>query len=512
MKTQILQLEAHDDVVSTRDKISASQARRVLLVWNSNAHLLNRKLDLVLLQRHSAALGIQLGLVAKDEAVRYYAAQLGIPAFQSTRQAQIERWRAARRTRRPFRPARNRAELTAQFQAAHQPPPAWLSHPALRLSLFSLSLAAVLAVAALLFPSAQITLSPNVQEQSLAVPVRANPSLQQPLLTGELPVVWVSVIVEGRDSLPASGATLAPERAAIGSVVFRNLTEQAVEIPAGVVVTTLETPPRRFITTRAVVAPAGIGESVEAPIQAMTPGSSGNLPANRLQAIEGALGLSLTVNNPEPTRQGRDQPVASPTEQDRRRLYERLRASLQNTARQEIERRFSNNASAAQDGGVSDFPLLETLRLKQALEETFQPEVGQPGEVLSLLLRLEFEVQVVSATHLQALAAPLLSASLPEGYQPLPDTLRIEHQPPFESDESGRLQWTIVLRQKIYQQINPAQAAALGRGMSVQTAPRQLQKMLALDQTPTIQVFPSWMPVLPYLPSRIEVRLESDDD
>jgi hypothetical protein len=33
MKTQIIQLESHDDIISIRDKMGWSQTSRILLVW-----------------------------------------------------------------------------------------------------------------------------------------------------------------------------------------------------------------------------------------------------------------------------------------------------------------------------------------------------------------------------------------------------------------------------------------------------------------------------------------------
>ena len=66
MKTQILQLESHDDAISTRDKMGWGQTRRVLLIWPARGRVLTRQLDLILLLRHSLTLGVQLALVMDD--------------------------------------------------------------------------------------------------------------------------------------------------------------------------------------------------------------------------------------------------------------------------------------------------------------------------------------------------------------------------------------------------------------------------------------------------------------
>ena len=73
MKTQIIQLEAHDDIVSTRDKMGWSQTSRIVLVWPNKGKILDRRLDLVLLQRHSMLLGAQLALVTQEEEILFHA-------------------------------------------------------------------------------------------------------------------------------------------------------------------------------------------------------------------------------------------------------------------------------------------------------------------------------------------------------------------------------------------------------------------------------------------------------
>ena len=100
MKTYILRLEPHDDLVSTRDKMGWAKDSRILLVWPEKHRLLNRRLDLILLQRHSRTLGSQLALVTRDPEVHYFAPRLGIPVFRSLHKAQGQHWRVPRRFRR----------------------------------------------------------------------------------------------------------------------------------------------------------------------------------------------------------------------------------------------------------------------------------------------------------------------------------------------------------------------------------------------------------------------------
>ena len=63
MKTQVIQLDPHDDGTSVRDKMSWAKSPRILLVYPRRSRILARTLDLRLLQRHAATLGEQLAIV-----------------------------------------------------------------------------------------------------------------------------------------------------------------------------------------------------------------------------------------------------------------------------------------------------------------------------------------------------------------------------------------------------------------------------------------------------------------
>ena len=96
---EIIQLDEQDDIISARDKMGWIQTGRIILVWPDRGHELERRLDLVLLQRHSVSLGAKLALVTQDSEVQFNAKLLGIPFFESLHQAQSERWRVRRRRR-----------------------------------------------------------------------------------------------------------------------------------------------------------------------------------------------------------------------------------------------------------------------------------------------------------------------------------------------------------------------------------------------------------------------------
>ncbi len=511
MKTQIIQLEPHDDIDSARDKMGWGQTSRILLVWPARGRVLNRKLDLTLLKRHSADLGSQLALVVRDAEIRFHAQELGIPVFSSVRKAERSPWRMARRRRSPLPQTSKRLspevwhkrriplDLQGLRQAAHPPTPRWITHLATRLLAFTLGVFSVLAIAALLLPAARIELQPQIQTQSLTIPVSASPENQAVSLSGAIPAHWQSVIVEGRESLPVSGRIPIPNKKAQGEVVFTNLSDQAIRIPAGTVVSTLDDPPVRFATTYEIELPAA-AESEPAPIEAIDPGSGGNVPAESIRAIEGPLGLALVVVNPAATHSGSDRNAPAPSPEDYDRLYAQLYEALAASALEEITAMLNEG----------DLLLSVEPRLRATLEKSYTPAQPAPGDQLELVLRLEFEALTVSAEDLRQLAQAALETSLPAGHQPLPETLTLKHRgSPRLTDEAQSARWSMQASWKVRARLNPNEAIRLAIGLPVDEARARLAAQLPLAAAPRITPLPTWWPRLPVLPFRFQVEITS---
>ena len=495
MKTQLIQLDPADDTISVRDKMGWGQTRRVLLVWPEHGQILTRRLDLVLLQRHSAQLGAQLAIATRDPRVREVARELHLSVFDDSRQAQNSRWRSWRR--KSYRPKRmaQPPDTAAIRQAHHQVSKSWQEKPAARWLLFGVSMASILALAILFLPSARITLTATEREQSILLPVTASPGYRAINLAGELPAASTNVIVEGRDSLPTTGRVNIPAGSASGQVVFTNLTDQIVRMPAGVIVTTLDAEPVRYATTRVGVVSAGPGRSITLPVQALTPGGRGNLPANRLVAIEGDLGLRVSVTNPDPTQGGLDAPAPSPSATDRQRLVAQLTETLYQSALSDIQ----NSLPAG------NLLLTTTLGVTETLEETFTPAPGLPGSQVSLTLRLEFSALVISAENLNALLLPVLDGSLPDGFAPVADSLSLTHSDFSTPGADGSVTWTIFARRSLLAEISAPEVISLAQGQPAENVSAALAQELPLARAPLIELQPSWWPRLPFVPFRIQV-------
>ncbi len=501
MKTHIIKLEPHDDVISTRDKMGWGKTGRILLVWPDRGRVLTRQLDLVLLQRHSNVLGVQLGIVCKDEDIRTKAQELAIPAFRNLRQAQNRQWRTPRRFRR------SRYERESLLQSADEqperpdfraerPPRQYRSlSPGVRLILFALGVLAMLSIAAVLLPSADLQLTPQLQTQTISLDIQADPQANGINLAGIIPARSYPVIVEGRDQMASSGSVSIPDRSASGTVTFTNLTEQNVTVPTGTVVYYPGLDLARFMTTRSGEVPAGPGQTVNLPVRAINPGNQGNLPANRLIAIEGPLGVTLTVANPEPTHGGQDRKAPAPSQTDRWRLSGQLTDSLEATALNEV--RSQTNPD--------DIVFMDSLTLNKTLEETYQPADYQAADYVSLNLQLEFEVLTASSIDILQLGQAVLDANLPTGFAPVQNTLVYTNltEPVLGSDRIAR--WELRFERQIQAELIPARAVSLALGLSPQEAERRLARALPLETQPNVALQPDWWPRLPVLPFRITV-------
>ncbi len=153
MKTQIITLESHDDLISVRDRMSWAKTPRILLVWPKYEKVTLRQVDLKVLQRHALSLGAQLGLVTRTRRVREDAEALKIPVFKSTGQAQRVAWPRPRRTRIAIHAPRKDLREQREQLSADAKRDAWSAHPILRVAAFLLGVSSVLVLVALFIPA-----------------------------------------------------------------------------------------------------------------------------------------------------------------------------------------------------------------------------------------------------------------------------------------------------------------------------------------------------------------------
>jgi hypothetical protein len=495
MKTQVIQLDPHDDLASVRDRMSWAKTERILLVFPPRSRLLSRTLDLRLLQRHAQTLGAQLAIVVRSDELRRIAKELDVPAFTRVASAQRQVWE---RKKSPPGTQRQheRPDLRLMRSEIFHPEARWRSLFGLRFLFFTLAVLAILAVFSLFIPSATIQLSPATRLQSLTFTISAISNVTVVNLAGSLPARVTSVVVEHSKTIQATGSVTIPAARAQGLVRFRNLATALTGIPVGTVVSTQTSPPVRFTTTLDAVVAAGFGKTIDVPVQAVGAGSTGNLPSNTLVAFEAVdLGTSLAVTNPNPTTGGSDRTAAIATSTDRSRVHEALLAELLGECKKNLQQTLVP--------GDLYFP--DTLAVSQVLSETYFPAEGQSGDTLSLTMRLQCQARYAALADVNALGEMSLDANLPAGFEPASAGLAMVPASIPHTDTDGITRWDTQAQRTLRARLDPLTAVQLSLGHRPAMALMRLNESLPLAGPPVIQIKPAWWPWLPVVPFRIIV-------
>jgi len=499
VKVQILHLDATDDHVSTRDKLGWIQAPRVLLVWPRRGRVLNSRLDLKLVARAADRRGTRLGLVTHDPDVRDQARSLGIPVFDSVDDLPEDRWRTAGNGKAVRAPSRDKPFDLNQLRLARHPE---VAAPSIRSRLgrgaaFALAILAVLVLLILIVPSADIVLVPRTERQSLALSFVLDADPNTSNSEGHLPARILETTISGELRTPTTGRALAPSSVAIGSVVFTNLTSESISLPTGTGVRPSgPDAPIRFTTLEPVTLEAEEGAEANAGIQAVNPGPSGNLAAGLLDAVEGEIGLQVSVTNPEATRGGGSGPQPGVSARDASDLELEVRQLLIRQA----------EGALADQLGDDEVLAPASMTLSQVIEKDFDHEVGEPAESLSLSMRASVTGRAYSRSDIVALAQGSLDADLPEGEQAVPGSLSYEEASPSQTASSTPVTIRVHAWREVFSLLDTARAGRLVRGLDRAGAIAILARQFELGGLPRIRLRPAWWPRLPLLEIRIGVH------
>jgi hypothetical protein len=504
VKVHILYLDPHDDYVSTLDKLGWAKAPRVLIVWPRYGRVLTRRLDLVLLQRNAQQRSKQIGLVTHDPDIRAYARDLGIPVFDSPDDISEQKWHRRVRTRSSIK-RREGPPLPDFLSQPHEAARSPRMHPLnkiMRFMLAGIALLGLFLLAATVVPKAEITLTPQTTTQELEITLILDPEVEQPQPDGHIPAHWERIVIEGNLRLPTTGSTTVPAKPSNGFVTFINLTSNAVSVPKGTGLRASEHGDVRFMTIEDVSLPAERNAEVTAEIRAVSPGLIGNLPIGAINAVEGPLGLVVSVTNPTDTIGGSDEtrPAVSSADQDR-------------LARELSDQLLAEASSQIQETLNSDTALVEgSIRQIQILEQSYDRQLGEPADSLSLTLVLEMEGLTYRRDDIDPAVKISLDAVLTDETIPMPETLNYEvlTEPAILNKKTASMK--ILAGQETYKTIDLAHMRKLMRGHTPEEATALLEDILNLSTRPKIIISPTWFPRLPWLELRIHLGYDWETD
>jgi hypothetical protein len=233
------------------------------------------------------------------------------------------------------------------------------------------------------------------------------------------------------------------------------------------------------------------------PIEALEAGVQGNVAADTITLVEGSLGLSISVTNPNLLKGGANSMLIGATDEDRAKLSE----AVMDTLRRDAESKLRAQIAPA------DILLLDTLEITQIIAENFTPSAGEPGKTLVLTMQVEFTARYVLDDDLKELSISTLNASAENGFAAtaLP-VYKVITEP--STDNSGISHFELEVSRTLIRQIDEMQVFSIARGHKPESIKDELVSKLSLRQAPQITIIPSWWKWFPLIPFNISVNTQ----
>jgi hypothetical protein len=510
MKAQIVKLEPYEDVASVRDRLSFVQAERVLLVLPRDSAILQRRLDLILILRELARKEARLALVTRDPVIIDHATGLNLSTFPTVDAARTGRWKRptsglldkGKSTPRAEQP--DRADLHALQEVAsrlRQPPPEHLrQHRTARIVTAIMLTMTLLATSYILAPYAKVQVFLARDQLNTTVKIIADPTIAiENVATGHVPAKLVSnILVTRQGQIPTTGKADVPATLASGTIILSNQTPDPVSVPVGTIVATLGARPARFRTLKDVLL-NGYGNA-EVTIAATndSAGPVGNIEANLITQVEGALSGKLAVRNALPTQGGTIRQQGIVTKPDQDRLLALVRDQIRTNA-------------------LADIALTPTQFIApgsiQIVEErpewtTFSNFIGDPGDTLTLTLKVRIQALVIDELPARKVAYASLARQL-ANRQIVVESVQYQRGRVDPVDAKGMASFLFTASGEAVNSVNADAIRARLTGMGVSDARAVLDREVLLDprRPPQIDVSPGFLGRLPLLGVRIDVEV-----
>ncbi len=497
---EVVYFEDTDDHGVIRGRLGSAQGKHVLLVVPKGCPGLDSLVDLKLLGRQVIALGKEVALVTRDRQLKELARGLGFRTFSSVERGRRASWEGSKRL------ARHGFTVSARYRPSSGPTLAPVGSETLRLGekiLFSFIFVAMLAllgfISMVLVPGATVTLRPVTYAVSTDLTIQANPDLENlDFINLRVPARVVEIEVVGSDQLPTTAMRDEPDTRATGEVVFTNRRSQATTVMSDTIVSTSAGTTVRFRTMEEIVLPPRVGGRRRAPIEAVDPGPSGNVPPHTINRVEGPMDRQVNVINTDPTQGGAMSQVTYVTNADK----EQLREALLQQLRQQVYDTLT--------AGLSEKELLPRESLMAfALSETYDKFPGDAADFLGLHMRALIRGTRIDIEDAELLGLRMLQLEVREGFQLLPEETEFQLGEVGEAGYDGTFTFQMTAKGVTWMEIDEADIREGIGGKAVTQAEEYLSRHFRLAEAPTVQVSPAWWPRVPWLFFRISIQVLS---
>ena len=519
---EIIPVAPEANVEAVRRQLAQGHSVHVALVLPDNWVELDNVARLRLVQRQAQVQRRHVALITRHESTRKRAQQIGIPVFTDAEDAERRAWqmspdlppidprrpapglpepppwRRGEIVQRQARPSLHQARQRRikVEEAARRPLPYWLSFVGY------LAMAALLAVVLGFFvryvlPAATLTLYPGREPFTASVQLTADGTVEvADPDTNTLPARLIETTIEETGVIATTGNQQKASDRAGGSVVFSNLGSAAVTIPLGTVVGTTTGAPVSFRTTQAAELTGGVGERVTVPIEAVEPGIAGNVRANTINTVSGALRFRVRVINPAGTGGGGAQLVRVVTQQDKDNLLAQVQASLEQKA-------FDALQATVEAGEWLPPESVQTFVVAQVFDKFNDDE----GDTLSLTLRVLAQGTAMNQEQTNDAMLAALRDNVPPNGRLVADSVAVRREPGAVA--IGRtIQFTMTGSAEYVIPIDAEEVKDAVAGKTPEEALAIVAARWPLARPPDLYRDPDWWDTMPTFPNRIQVRVE----
>jgi hypothetical protein len=229
------------------------------------------------------------------------------------------------------------------------------------------------------------------------------------------------------------------------------------------------------------------------------PGISGNVRANTINTVSGALRFRARVSNPNGTGGGGSQLVSVVTQQDKDDLLARVQSEVESQAYE----------SLLQELEPGEWMPPESVQI-YTIAQAFDKFNDDEGDTVDLTLRSLVQGTAIAEADAEEVALYALREGVPDDAMLIADS--IEYHDVTDVTSVGRtVIFTTTGVSDYVVPIEPAELKSLVTGLSEEEAITAIAERWPLETMPEIYRDPDWLPVLPRFPNRIQVRIVYDD-
>lgn len=511
-----LELDQYDDVISIKDRLQFVTAGRVLLIFPPEKKILQRKLDLVLIQREAARLDLWMAIVSQDFTVIDHATELDISVFPSSDAARRKSWKKPKNKvfisrddrPHPYSP-HDQYELMRKATRLKTPPsPRQRQFSRLfRGSIFGIAILVVLIGFYATLPSATVIIYPARDQLNVTIPMIADPTIDSVIPEGRrVPATVERRIQESSVSLQTTGRRPAANALAEGIVTFRNETNLAIFVPAGTIVQTSTVPPARFETQEDAALAAEIGATTNVAIRALDTNDpfTSNQPPGAIDRVFGELEGSITVTNRNATYGEGVREIAYVTQADHDRLLELARDQIRSDALSTLRVSLAEGEFLIVD---------QSIEIISEREERYSAEINQPAERVSLTLQAVIEATIINLGDARIVALSNLGQYITEGRDQISVNSLVFRSGGVQNVlDNGSITFQMRVEGDLYVSIDPDQVRERLTGSTVREALDIINNEYLLDpeRPPQIDTWPGFFNRMPILSIRIQVEIKNE--